>query len=566
MENSTMFKLNRCWRALQVALSTAVALMLLAAVLWGLQGATPVLADPGMFYVDGATGSDDSDCSDPGHPCATIGYALTQAGNGDEILVAEGTYVETLDVHGNPLTLRGGYTLSGAVWSRQGGETIVDANGADSSVFNIHPENDVTVEGFTVQGADHVSDVGGGFNINGATVVISDTVIHDNSSIGGAGVYVENSPGAENMMVSLINSTLVGNASEGTAGLVLGGGGPIQLAIENTVFTGNTGNDILHLGNGPFVIIGGQVSENSVTGSYAIGIGGSGSGTISGTEIVSNTSSAMRIWSPDNMVSADNLTIRGNTGGGIVSSGVLTLTNSLVENNSGGDWFLITSVNEDAPGTESLLLDGCTIRGNSDVPGVLGLSGHARVRDTVIADNDNAGINGDVVYIWHDAVVDLVNVLLADNVSARPVVNGNAPSSTISLMNVTLANNRVTNSPILAGDGTWAVTNSVVWGNSVPGDMNMVDLGFGIFSVTYSDIEGGYDGAGNLDLDPMFVDSAGGDYRLGVGSPCIDKGTSAGAPVADIAGTARDAAPDIGAYEWTGFRIFLPMTYGKPGS
>jgi hypothetical protein len=52
--------------------------------------------------------------------------------------------------------------------------------------------------------------------------------------------------------------------------------------------------------------------------------------------------------------------------------------------------------------------------------------------------------------------------------------------------------------------------------------------------VSYSDIEGGLTGTGNIDADPAFVDPDGADndpntwedndYRLGAGSPCIDAG------------------------------------------
>ena len=42
--------------------------------------------------------------------------------------------------------------------------------------------------------------------------------------------------------------------------------------------------------------------------------------------------------------------------------------------------------------------------------------------------------------------------------------------------------------------------------------------------ITYSDIEGGFAGIGNIDSDPLFVDWANRDYRLRPSSPCRDAG------------------------------------------
>ena len=42
--------------------------------------------------------------------------------------------------------------------------------------------------------------------------------------------------------------------------------------------------------------------------------------------------------------------------------------------------------------------------------------------------------------------------------------------------------------------------------------------------ITYSDIEGGWTGEGNIDLDPLFTDSVNDDFTLQAGSPCIDTG------------------------------------------
>src|SRR5258705_7261508 len=46
------------------------------------------------------TGSDaTNDCLSSTAPCATIGYALTQAASGDTVKVAQGTYQETLVIN-----------------------------------------------------------------------------------------------------------------------------------------------------------------------------------------------------------------------------------------------------------------------------------------------------------------------------------------------------------------------------------------------------------------------------------------------------------------------------------
>ncbi|MFN2224931.1 MAG: BMP family ABC transporter substrate-binding protein, partial [Anaerolineae bacterium] len=57
-------------------------------------------------YVDGANGTNGTDCLDPDHPCATIAYAISQAQPNDVIRIAGGTYVENLEID-RPLTLEG---------------------------------------------------------------------------------------------------------------------------------------------------------------------------------------------------------------------------------------------------------------------------------------------------------------------------------------------------------------------------------------------------------------------------------------------------------------------------
>jgi len=64
------------------------------------------------------------------------------------------------------------------------------------------------------------------------------------------------------------------------------------------------------------------------------------------------------------------------------------------------------------------------------------------------------------------------------------------------------------------------VRNNIIWGNtqSTGGPIALIS---GTVDMTYSDIEGGWTGEGNIDLDPEFT---GLDYYLEGSSPCIDSG------------------------------------------
>ena len=86
--------------------------------------------------------------------------------------------------------------------------------------------------------------------------------------------------------------------------------------------------------------------------------------------------------------------------------------------------------------------------------------------------------------------------------------------------------------------------------------------------VSFSNVEGGYEGAGNIDADAMFADPDSGDFHLLTGSPCIDAGDTNALPdyvIGDLDGLERpvddpDTADtgagypcvDMGAYEFQG--------------
>ena len=55
--------------------------------------------------------------------------------------------------------------------------------------------------------------------------------------------------------------------------------------------------------------------------------------------------------------------------------------------------------------------------------------------------------------------------------------------------------------------------------------------------MSYSCVQGGYAGTGNINSDPLFVGA--GDFHLQAGSPCIDAADGDAAPAADIEGNPR---------------------------
>jgi hypothetical protein len=103
---------------------------------------------------------------------------------------------------------------------------------------------------------------------------------------------------------------------------------------------------------------------------------------------------------------------------------------------------------------------------------------------------------------------------------------------------------------------TGILRNSIVWGNSAPVNSQIHTEGGSTLEVSYSDIQGGWIGEGNIDADPLF------DHdtllcHFPENSPCVDAGNPSetyndlenpsvsGSPLWPAHGTLRN---DLGAY------------------
>jgi hypothetical protein len=188
----------------------------------------------------------------------------------------------------------------------------------------------------------------------------------------------------------------------------------------------------------------------------------------------------------------------------------------------------------------------------------------------------NVGGNGGAVSVEDGSTVNFANCLFAGNRATNRGgaidTQNNGPGTT--LINCTFASNEAAHisgaiASISAGNVTMA--NSIAWGNTAPQVPQLSNV-----TVSFSDVQGGIAGTGNINADPAFVHNPGrgadgvwgtadddyGDLRLQMTSPCIDAGDNASVPpgiTTDILGKPRffdfpgvhdpGAIVDMGPYE-----------------
>ncbi len=161
--------------------------------------------------------------------------------------------------------------------------------------------------------------------------------------------------------------------------------------------------------------------------------------------------------------------------------------------------------------------------------------------------------------------------------------------ATVQIRNCTVVGNRstaATSGGGLANSGASAsIQNCIFWDNSGTGGAQSVatQISPGT-AATYSIVEFGLTGVGNVNADPLFVDVNARNFAVQAGSPAIDAGTNSGIPsgiVADfngqrrrvddpaVADTGLGNAPivDIGAFERTTAigRVFCVATENSTG-
>ena len=197
-----------------------------------------------------------------------------------------------------------------------------------------------------------------------------------------------------------------------------------------------------------------------------------------------------------------------------------------------------------------------------------------------ITANTAADGGGVLNFFYRKGVITLTNCTITANTATYEgggIYNYNYNSSgMVSLINCTIT----TNTAASEGGGIYnyndnlkgsiTLTNDIIYSDS-RGEVVNSSYSDPIAIVTYSNVQGGSSGTGNINKDPLFVNAAIGDLHLKPGSPCLGVGTADGAPSTDLDGTPRPNPPSMGAYEMglvpatiTGFTL-TPAQINAPG-
>jgi len=219
-------------------------------------------------------------------------------------------------------------------------------------------------------------------------------------------------------------------------------------------------------------------------------------------------------------------------------------------NESGGNGGALVSANSPS-GT---LLAGCLFEDNEAATGgaIFGASSVNFVVERSIFRRNVARSDGGGM-AFQGSVGSVIGCLVAGNVAVDDGGGLYLANSVLSLEGVTLVDNMAAGPGAAVHDisgSQVSMRNTIEWDNKPRGITAESFSG----SVSFSDIESGWVGPGNLSADPMFVDASAGDYSLAAGSPCIDAGDREGGPLPgaqDVLGEPRvqQCRVDMGAIE-----------------
>ncbi|MFK7738047.1 MAG: DUF4347 domain-containing protein, partial [Pirellulaceae bacterium] len=328
-----------------------------------------------------------------------------------------------------------------------------------------------------------------------------------------------------------------GDTSSISALLASSGGTGISLREAIIAANNTAGADTITLGSGVYVLdITGQFEEASATGDLdvlsEIVINGDGAGVTT----IDATGLSDRLF---DVHAAGNLSLNG-----------LTITGASTTTEYGAGVQNVGTFS-----ATDLVISNMTVS-NADGAGIYSTGTTTLERVSIIG---SSAVNGGAISVA-GGVTTLTNVTVSGNQSQFDGAGIHVSSGTVDVVHSTIANNDSTSGNgggLFRSGGTVNVNNSIVADNSSVFGGN--DVHGTIVSGGYNIIEDNSNFTGSAGTDILGVDPGlnglqliDGNYvhTFTTSSNAYNAANTVGAPTTDQLGTARDANPDIGAFEY----------------
>jgi uncharacterized repeat protein (TIGR01451 family) len=373
------------------------------------------------------TGVDAGACTDPLAPCATLQYAIDQAGTGDSVLVATGVYTEVNNYGGlaqvgyitKTIDLRGGYSPDFRDRIPGVYTTTLDAEGLGRVLYitgNITP----TVEGFVITHGDATGlgglssgeDVGGGIYVITAKSTLSDCRIVNNYAYGGGGVIINSASDGllQNNLFAMNQSYMGSGVMIILSQSILRGNDIIENAVEAagsvSIFSASATLD------------NNTISHNVNSGNYVGGIHSSNSSVMMTNNRITDNEAAgvfMDNWSTSPSSIIQGNIISGNAVGFFCWNGCpyARLLDNQILNNEQGILILLSS---------SLTISGNTIHGNHTSSNGAGIY-FFRVNDAIVTENtiieNSTQQDGGGIYVDSGSYITITKNTINGNQAGR---------------------------------------------------------------------------------------------------------------------------------------------------
>ena len=509
---------------------------------------------------------------------STIQEAINISWNGGTVRVADGTYTgqgnRDIDLLGRAITVR----------SENGPENcIIDCNGTQDEPyrgFYIHSAEDSNsvIDGFTITNGYAPNGYGGGIYCRDSSPTVTNCMFSGNSADFGGGAMR-----SYNSSPTITNCTFSANSADFGGGMYNSAdSSPI---LTNCTFSANTASGTYGDGGG---MANQEAATTLINCTFSDNTASSGGGGMTNQLCPTTLMLTNCIFSGNSVVAA-----HGGAMHNYESSP--TLTNCIFSGNStgryGGGMYNYRY--------SSPTLNNCTFSDNSaDYGGGMdNLSYNSPTLNNCTFSNNFAQYGG-AISNRHGGRQTLTNCTFNGNSADYSGGGINNERSRPTMTNCTFAANSAPNGSAVACDSWHQLSpsklklyNCILWDGGdetearCEGSRRLAKQGGfaseiwnndnSIITITYSNIQHGWPGEGNIDVDPLFIDAGNSDYRLSAGSPCIDAATDAGV-YSDIEGNIRPfdfpgvdnngELPDfdMGAYEAVaatqGKLIILPRT------